>query len=196
MLYAKNVLALLSLLVKDGTLKLDMNDEITQGRVRHARRQDRQRGGAHTLARSRRMSEHLFIEITVFVLAVFVGFEVISKVPSMLHTPLMSATNAIHGIVVVGAMLDRRRGARGRRPVMRSASPRWCWARSTSSAASRSPTACCEMFKGRTETGRDDRCEQTVAVRRLPRHRAFSSSSACKFLSSPRQRARGQYRSR
>ncbi len=47
----------------------------------------------------------LFTELTVFVLAIFVGFEVISKVPSMLHTPLMSATNAIHGIVVVGAML-------------------------------------------------------------------------------------------
>jgi H+-translocating NAD(P) transhydrogenase subunit alpha len=46
-----------------------------------------------------------FSELTVFVLAIFVGFEVISKVPSMLHTPLMSATNAIHGIVVVGAML-------------------------------------------------------------------------------------------
>ena len=51
------------------------------------------------------MSAHLLTELTVFVLAVFVGFEVISKVPSMLHTPLMSATNAIHGIVVVGAML-------------------------------------------------------------------------------------------
>jgi NAD(P) transhydrogenase subunit alpha len=49
--------------------------------------------------------EHLLIELTVFVLAIFVGFEVISKVPSMLHTPLMSATNAVHGIVVVGAML-------------------------------------------------------------------------------------------
>ena len=49
--------------------------------------------------------ELFLIQLTVFVLAVFVGFEVISKVPSMLHTPLMSATNAIHGIVVVGAML-------------------------------------------------------------------------------------------
>jgi NAD(P) transhydrogenase subunit alpha len=49
--------------------------------------------------------EHFLVQLTVFVLAVFVGFEVISKVPSMLHTPLMSATNAIHGIVVVGAML-------------------------------------------------------------------------------------------
>ena len=38
-------------------------------------------------------------------LAIFLGFEVISKVPTMLHTPLMSGTNAIHGIVIVGAML-------------------------------------------------------------------------------------------
>jgi NAD(P) transhydrogenase subunit alpha len=51
------------------------------------------------------MSEHLISELTVFVLAVFVGFEVISKVPATLHTPLMSATNAIHGIVLVGALL-------------------------------------------------------------------------------------------
>ena len=47
----------------------------------------------------------LINEITIFVLAVFVGFEVISKVPTMLHTPLMSGTNAIHGIVIVGAMI-------------------------------------------------------------------------------------------
>src|SRR5271170_3527670 len=42
--------------------------------------------------------------LTVFVLASFVGFEVISKVPSILHTPLMSGTNAIHGVILVGAM--------------------------------------------------------------------------------------------
>ncbi len=48
---------------------------------------------------------HLLTELTVFVLAVFVGLEVISKVPATLHTPLMSATNAIHGIVLVGALL-------------------------------------------------------------------------------------------
>jgi len=41
----------------------------------------------------------------VLILAIFVGFEVISKVPSTLHTPLMSGANAIHGIVIVGAML-------------------------------------------------------------------------------------------
>jgi len=41
----------------------------------------------------------------IFILAVFVGFEVISKVPSMLHTPLMSGTNAIHGIIFFGGIL-------------------------------------------------------------------------------------------
>lgn len=46
-----------------------------------------------------------FTLLTVFVLAIFVGFEVISKVPTTLHTPLMSATNAIHGIVLVGAII-------------------------------------------------------------------------------------------
>lgn len=43
--------------------------------------------------------------LTVFVLGVLVGFEVISKVPTTLHTPLMSGANSIHGIVVIGAML-------------------------------------------------------------------------------------------
>jgi NAD(P) transhydrogenase subunit alpha len=47
----------------------------------------------------------LITEITVFVLAAFVGFEVISKVPTTLHTPLMSQTNAVHGIVMIGGLL-------------------------------------------------------------------------------------------
>ena len=51
------------------------------------------------------MNEHLLTELTILVLAAFVGFEVISKVPNTLHTPLMSGTNAIHGIVLIGAML-------------------------------------------------------------------------------------------
>ena len=51
------------------------------------------------------MTMTLLNSITVFVLAVFIGIEIISKVPTMLHTPLMSGTNAIHGIVLVGAML-------------------------------------------------------------------------------------------
>jgi NAD(P) transhydrogenase subunit alpha len=47
----------------------------------------------------------LLNEFTIFVLAIFIGFEVISKVPTILHTPLMSGTNAIHGIILVGAIL-------------------------------------------------------------------------------------------
>ena len=51
------------------------------------------------------MNAQLVAELTIFALAVFLGFELISKVPTMLHTPLMSGTNAIHGIVLIGAML-------------------------------------------------------------------------------------------
>jgi proton-translocating NAD(P)+ transhydrogenase subunit alpha len=52
----------------------------------------------------------LVFELTILVLAIFLGFEVISKVPTLLHTPLMSGTNAIHGIVIVGAMLVMGQG--------------------------------------------------------------------------------------
>ena len=51
------------------------------------------------------MTHELVLQITVLVLAAFVGFEVISKVPTTLHTPLMSGTNAIHGIILVGAIV-------------------------------------------------------------------------------------------
>ena len=44
--------------------------------------------------------------LTIFVLAIFVGFEVIAKVPPLLHTPLMSGSNAISGITIVGAILS------------------------------------------------------------------------------------------
>jgi H+-translocating NAD(P) transhydrogenase subunit alpha len=51
--------------------------------------------------------------LVVFVLAAFLGYEVISKVPSVLHTPLMSGSNAIHGVILVGTMViaDEARGA-------------------------------------------------------------------------------------
>ena len=52
-----------------------------------------------------RVSTALLVDITIFVLSLWVGFEVISKVPATLHTPLMSAANSIHGIVLAGAML-------------------------------------------------------------------------------------------
>lgn len=51
------------------------------------------------------MTAVLLADITVFVLSVLVGFEVISKVPATLHTPLMSGANAIHGVVVIGVMI-------------------------------------------------------------------------------------------
>lgn len=50
--------------------------------------------------------ETLVAAITIFVLAIFVGFEVITKVPPTLHTPLMSGSNAISGITIVGAILS------------------------------------------------------------------------------------------
>ena len=51
------------------------------------------------------MSTALVTDLTIFVLALLVGIEVIGKVPATLHTPLMSAANSIHGIVLVGALL-------------------------------------------------------------------------------------------
>lgn len=53
----------------------------------------------------------LIVGITVFVLAAFVGFEVISKVPPTLHTPLMSGANAISGITIVGAVIATETGS-------------------------------------------------------------------------------------
>src|SRR5207342_3477830 len=71
-----------------------------RGRVHHPRRADRPRGSEG----SGRLMD-LVTNITILVLAAAVGFEVISKVPNTLHTPLMSATNAIHGIVLMGAIV-------------------------------------------------------------------------------------------
>ncbi|MBR9991173.1 MAG: NAD(P) transhydrogenase subunit alpha [Gemmatimonadetes bacterium] len=51
------------------------------------------------------MAEGLLLSLYIFVLAIFVGFEVITKVPQMLHTPLMSGSNAISGITIVGAVV-------------------------------------------------------------------------------------------
>ncbi|MBI2965976.1 MAG: NAD(P) transhydrogenase subunit alpha [Chloroflexi bacterium] len=56
------------------------------------------------------MVEILLISLTIFVLATFVGFEVITKVPPTLHTPLMSGSNAISGITLVGALVVAGRG--------------------------------------------------------------------------------------
>ena len=59
------------------------------------------------------MTTSFIIELTVLILAAFLGVEVISKVPTLLHTPLMSGTNAIHGIVVLGAIIVLGSGVHG-----------------------------------------------------------------------------------
>ena len=66
------------------------------------------------------MASNAVLEAYIFVLALFVGFQLISKVPSILHTPLMSGTNAIHGIILVGAIVLASQ-AKGTLPVAISA---------------------------------------------------------------------------
>lgn len=56
------------------------------------------------------MTEVLMVSITIFTLATFIGIEVISKVPPLLHTPLMSGSNAISGITVVGSLIAAGEG--------------------------------------------------------------------------------------
>jgi NAD(P) transhydrogenase subunit alpha len=65
---------------------------------------DRHKGSSET-REGESMIEALLISVTIFVLAMFVGFEVITKVPTILHTPLMSGSNAISGIAIIGALL-------------------------------------------------------------------------------------------
>ena len=102
-LYARNVQSLLALMVKEGELSLDFEDEVIagacitrDGQIVHE--------GAKQAAGVDGLAMDLLTELTILVLAAFVGFEVISKVPNTLHTPLMSATNAIHGIVLLGGL--------------------------------------------------------------------------------------------
>lgn len=51
------------------------------------------------------MNEQFVVLMTYFVLTIFIGFEVIARIPAILHTPLMSGSNAIHGIILAGALL-------------------------------------------------------------------------------------------
>jgi hypothetical protein len=88
------------------------------------------------------MVDPFVFRLSIFVLAIFVGYYVVWSVTPALHTPLMAVTNAISSVIVVGALLAVgvrcRHGAAGKV----SASSRWSWPRSTSSAASSSPSAC------------------------------------------------------
>ena len=108
--YARNISALLLGMVKDGASNLDFEDEVTKatvitkdgaGHLRRRQEAARAPEARHDPRRDRRPAHRL----TIFTLAILVGFAVISKVPATLHTPLMSGANSIHGIVLVGAML-------------------------------------------------------------------------------------------
>ena len=107
-LYARNVSALLELMLDDdGALAPDFDDEVLAKSCVTASRSER----------TSWMDAGLLANLAILVLAGFVGFAVISKVPNTLHTPLMSGTNAIHGIVLLGGLivlghLEDRRPAR------------------------------------------------------------------------------------
>ena len=93
----------------EGTLDIDTSDEIQAGVVVTHDGEVVHPAVAKLLGsdqrRSALMSTALVTDLTIFVLALLVGIEVIGKVPATLHTPLMSAANSIHGIVLVGALL-------------------------------------------------------------------------------------------
>ncbi len=97
-LYAQNVINVILLMTREAEFDPDFDDEIVAAMcVTHPGLRRRRR-------RRHRMSEAI-IWLTIFVLAAFVGVEVISKVSSTLHTPLMSGANAIHGVILIGAIL-------------------------------------------------------------------------------------------
>ena len=75
------------------------------------------------------MYNELLANLAILVLSGFVGFAVISKVPNTLHTPLMSGTNAIHGIVVLGALVVSEMSSTRRWRCRSSCSWPWCSAR-------------------------------------------------------------------
>ena len=109
-LYAMNCANFAALIVKEGELVLDFDDELVSGSaVTHDGAVVNERVAAVRavpragVRRGRLMDG--FALITITILAVFLGFEVVSKVSSTLHTPLMSEANAIHGIILLGAIM-------------------------------------------------------------------------------------------
>ena len=110
-MYAKNIATFLKYLIKDGKLALNREDEIVRetlvthgGEVVHPRVRELM-GLPRCKSQGASMPSNLEIGLYVFMLATFVGLEVIRKVSPLLHTPLMSLTNAISAISVVGAIL-------------------------------------------------------------------------------------------
>ena len=131
----------------------------------------------------------LVFEVTIFVLAIFLGFEVISKVPTLLHTPLMSGTNAIHGIVIVGAMIVLGVDHKDTLTWV-IASSRSCSPRRTSSAASSSPTGCSRCSRSASRrSGTSSELEHRQPA--LPDHDRHVHPRLCADLSNPASARRG-----
>ena len=105
-LYAQNLVNLLTLMTGEDGFAPDFEDEIVAGScVTHAGQVLHEPTREALEGQVSREQQADLTWLTIFVLSVFVGIEVISKVSSTLHTPLMSGANAIHGVILVGAIL-------------------------------------------------------------------------------------------
>ena len=96
-LLSRNVADVLAHFVRDGKLAIDLNEELDNAMVVAA--------AARKPRRKRSKAMDIVVAITLFVLALLIGIEVIGKVPATLHTPLMSGANSIHGIVIAGVVI-------------------------------------------------------------------------------------------
>ncbi len=122
--------------------------------------------GTHAAAASVSAIDPFIFQFSVFVMAIFVGYYVVWSVTPALHTPLMSVTNAISSVIIVGALLAVGVDAvgAGAWPRAASASSRSCWLRSISLAASSSPIACSPCTR-RSPEGRAGHVSQSHGAR-------------------------------
>ena len=105
-MFSKNLATLLAHLVKEGAMNLDLEDEITRDTLAaHDGKVVNERIAGMLAEGGGRLMVEFVGFLTVFVLAMFVGFEVITKVPPTLHTPLTSGSNAVSGITIIGALI-------------------------------------------------------------------------------------------
>jgi NAD(P) transhydrogenase subunit alpha len=147
---------------------LDQLDQAVAGGAR--RRRERPAADAAAADAAHALSggaiDPFVFRFAIFVLAIFVGYYVVWSVTPALHTPLMAVTNAISSVIVVGALLAVGISASGWPPA--SASSRWCSPRSTSSAASWSPSACSPCTR-RKRSEADERQSRFLPLSRLRR---------------------------
>ena len=170
-------------LAPGGELALDFADEITAGACVTRPKEE-----------TAVSDLPLVIELTILALAIFLGFEVISKVPTMLHTPLMSGTNFIHGIVIVGAILVL--GYADDTFTRSSASSRSCSRPRTSSAAGSSPTGCSRCSSA-ARAARGGEAEAVISdtnvIGLLYLATIICFILALRFLSSPKHARKGNW---